>query len=188
MSTPKPMDPERLAMLRRLHADRFVLAGDMIDELLADRDCLAAELAAINVMGADLAKTLGEDDPHHPLDVLAASVMHQLREARTEVARLRARDMNDAPNLLDAVLGADAEGIVEMLDEIARRIGARGNSITITFSAPEHHGDRHPSICLRGYKVPHPVADNMPELIGLATLRKRKATKPAALADGETPT
>jgi len=89
---------------------------------------------------------------------------------------------DDAPNLLDAVLGADAEGIIEMLDEIARRIGARGNSISITFSAMEHHGQRHASICLRGYKLPNPVADNTAELLELANSRRRKP-KPEVEAD-----
>lgn len=80
---------------------------------------------------------------------------------------------DEAPNLLDAVLGADADGIVEMLDEIARRIGARGGSISITFSAPENLGDRHPSICLRGHKLPNPVADNMADLLDVAQRRRR---------------
>jgi predicted nucleotidyltransferase len=104
-SEPKPMNPERLAEYRRsvdaakqASARVFpIYAWHDVESLLDDRDhhalrAAAAErdLAAINNLGLELAKVLGEDDPHHPLDVLAASVMHQLREARAEVARLRA--------------------------------------------------------------------------------------------------
>jgi hypothetical protein len=72
------------AAVREQHSNR-------IDRLLGRIETLEAEIAGINKMGAELAVVLGEDDPHHPLDVLAASVMHSLREARAEVARLRTR-------------------------------------------------------------------------------------------------
>lgn len=131
-SEPKPMDPERLARLRS-HANgetvlRFI--REELVELLADRDHHAkraeqaeTELAAINKTGHDLARVLGEDDPHHPLDVLAASVMHQLREARAEVAQLRARVEADdvgREDLARSVEGLGSEWTPSPGNEVAR--------------------------------------------------------------------
>ena len=53
---------------------------------------------------------------------------------------------DDAPNLLDAVLAADGEGIQELLGEVARRIGAKSHEIEIVFSARKHGKNPRPLI------------------------------------------
>jgi hypothetical protein len=106
-SEPKPMDPEALYHLRdALAQDRSAISHDFVQALLDDRDHQAAkveaaerELAAINKMGKELAVVLGEDDPHHPLDLLADCVMLELRQVRAEVARLRSRARVEAEDV-----------------------------------------------------------------------------------------
>jgi hypothetical protein len=85
------------------------LAEPPIDAGQSELMQLKAELADINKVGAELAEVLGEGDPDHPLDVLAACVMQQLRDARSEVVRLQAR----IAELVGQLEGQAHEGLVD---------------------------------------------------------------------------